>query len=89
MKIHSGKKPLAEDVDLNKIAFDTVGYSGADLESICNTAVMLAIKEHLALSKTVEEAKETTGDVRVSKNHFEEALKKVKPRSSAGNKFSI
>ncbi len=89
LKIHSGKKPLAEDVDLNKIAFDTAGYSGADLASICNTAVMLAIKEHLASSKTAENAKETARDIRVSRVHFKDAMKKVKPNSQPGNKLSI
>jgi len=81
LRIHTRKKPLAEDVDLDEIAKQTEGYTGADLEAVCNTAVMLAIREHIANSKDAEEAKKNAEKLKVYKKHFEEALKRVKPIS--------
>ena len=39
--IHSVKVPLADDVDLERIAALTVGFSGADLENLVNEAALL------------------------------------------------
>lgn len=79
LNIHLKRKPLAKDVNINQLAKRTNGYSGADLAALCNTAVMLAIKEHIAKSKTEEEAKEKVKDLKVPMKYFEEAMKKVKP----------
>ena len=46
LQIHSRNKPLAEDVDLNKIARGTPGFSGADLENILNEAALLAARRN-------------------------------------------
>ncbi|MCD6464985.1 CDC48 family AAA ATPase [Candidatus Bathyarchaeota archaeon] len=81
LKIHLRKKPLAEDVDIDDLAKRTEGYTGADLAAICNTAVMLAIREHIMKSKDPNEAKKNLGGLRVYMRHFEEALKRVKPMS--------
>jgi len=51
------------------------------LASVCNTAVMLAIREHIMENKDPDEAKKNVKNVKVCKRHFEEALKKVKPIS--------
>ena len=81
LKIHLRKKPLAEDVDIDDLAKRTEGYTGADLAAICNTAVMLAIREHIMKSKDPNEVKKNLGGLRVYMRHFEEALKRVKPMS--------
>jgi len=81
LKIHLKKKPLAEDVDIEDIARRTEGYTGADLAAVCNTAVMLAIREHIMKNKNPDEAKKNVKDIKVCRRHFEEALKKVKPIS--------
>lgn len=44
LKVHSKNKPLAEDVDLNKLAKNTTGFTGADLENLMNEAAILAAK---------------------------------------------
>jgi cell division protease FtsH len=46
LKIHSRNKPLADDVDLEKIARGTPGFSGADLENILNEAALLAARRN-------------------------------------------
>ena len=44
LKVHARGKPLAEDVDLNKLARGTAGFTGADLENLINEAALLAAR---------------------------------------------
>ena len=60
--VHSGDKPLGEDVDLERIARRTVGFSGADLENVLNEAAIL----------TARRDKDT-----ITMDEFEEAISKV------------
>ncbi len=46
LKVHSRKKPLAEDVNLEVIAERTPGFSGADLFSLMNEGAILAAREN-------------------------------------------
>ena len=41
LAIHAKGKPLAEDVDLAKVARATAGFTGADLENLLNEAALL------------------------------------------------
>ncbi len=45
LKIHAKNKPLAEDVDLKKVAQTTAGFTGADLENLMNEAAINAAKD--------------------------------------------
>ena len=42
LRIHARGKPLAEDVDLSRVARSTAGFTGADLENLLNEAALLA-----------------------------------------------
>ncbi len=64
LTIHTKKMPLAKDVDIKKLANETEGYVGADIESLVREAAILALREDI-------ESKEVT------MKHFEEAMKKV------------
>ncbi len=44
LKVHAKNKPLAEDVDLKKIAQTTAGFTGADLENLLNESAIRAAK---------------------------------------------
>lgn len=46
LKVHSAKKPLAKEVNLEKIAKVTVGYTGADLENLMNEAAIFAARRN-------------------------------------------
>ena len=46
LEVHSKKKRLAEDVDLNIIAKNTSGFTGADLENVLNEAALLAARRN-------------------------------------------
>ena len=43
--VHSKEKPLADDVDLKRVAQTTAGFTGADLENLLNEAAILAARE--------------------------------------------
>jgi len=47
LEIHAKGKPLAEKVDLQVIAKQTPGFSGADIESLLNEAAILAARRNL------------------------------------------
>ena len=46
--VHAKNKPLAEDVDLKRVAQTTAGFTGADLENLLNEAAINAAKEERA-----------------------------------------
>ena len=46
LKIHSRKKPFAEDVNLEVVAERTPGFSGADLFSLMNEGAIFAAREN-------------------------------------------
>jgi vesicle-fusing ATPase len=62
LHIHTKNKPLAEDVDLDKLAQETFGFSGAHLESLANEAAILSMRQ----GKNV-----------IDSSHLREALEKV------------
>jgi len=64
LKIHTKNMPLAKNIDLKKIAEQTEGYVGADLENLAREAAMLALRENIDIKQ-------------VGKKHFDEAMKKV------------
>ena len=46
LSMHLANKPLSATVDLEKIAQETFGFSGAHLESLANEAAILALREN-------------------------------------------
>ncbi|WP_019122404.1 AAA family ATPase [Brevibacillus massiliensis] len=62
LKIHTANKPLASDVNVERIAQETFGFSGAQLESVANEAAIYAMRE---------------GAEKITGQHFELAVDKV------------
>jgi cell division protease FtsH len=60
--VHTRSKPLADDVDLETIARQTSGLTGADLANLCNEAAIFAAR---------------AGRLRVEQEHFDGALERV------------
>jgi len=60
-KIYTKEMPLAKDIDTAELTISTKGYSGADIQSICHEAGMIALRR----SMTAKEIK---------KGDFKEAL---------------
>ena len=47
LEVHTGRIPLAEDVNLEVLAKGTPGFSGADLENLVNEAALVAARNDL------------------------------------------
>ena len=47
LQIHTRNMPLAEDVNLKKLAEVTHGYTGADIAALCREAAMKALRRYL------------------------------------------
>lgn len=79
-KVHTSKTPLDGDVDLDALADDTDGFTGADIASVCNEARILAIREYVGSGK--QEDEEAVKQLKVGYHNFRDAMKKVKPYST-------
>jgi len=77
-KIHTKGKPLASDVDLGILTDMTEGSVGADIESICRQASMLAIREFL----NGEIDSESYEGFQISMRHFRQAMEMVEELAS-------
>ena len=60
LDIHAAKIRLAENVNLDIIARNTPGFSGADLANLCNEAALLAARynQEFVMQKDLEEARD-------------------------------
>ncbi|MHA1785579.1 MAG: CDC48 family AAA ATPase [Candidatus Helarchaeota archaeon] len=65
-KVYIKDMPLADDVDIEKLARLSQDFVGSDIEGACQEAGMLALREDLEAEK-------------ISMKHFEEAMKKIHP----------
>ncbi|KRK01336.1 nuclear valosin-containing protein-like isoform X1 [Drosophila yakuba] len=70
----NGKRPvLADDVDLDEIAAQTEGYTGADLAGLVKQASMFSLRQSLNNGDT------SLDDLCVRSQHFKEALQQLRP----------
>ncbi|MBE6525294.1 MAG: AAA family ATPase [Thermoplasmata archaeon] len=77
LEIHTKNKPLAESVNLDDLAAQTEGYTGADISAVCNEAVMTAVR------KLVASGNPTDDDIaacKVEMEDFTRALEKIGPK---------
>jgi len=64
-KVHTANMPL-DNVNLDALSEQSEGYAGADIEAVCREAAMLSLREDIKSKK-------------VTMEHFEKALKTVRP----------
>ena len=79
-KIHTKNKPLAEDVDLTNLAKESDGRTGSDIEFVCRKASMLAVREYIERNSAKNKAT-LEGELKVSRQHFDQALKMLKEQN--------
>ena len=79
--IHTRGMPLAEDVDMDRLAEQMEGYNGADIAATCQAASQMAIHEHLEKYPEPKEATEHKDELKITMENFREAFKKVKSSS--------
>ncbi len=78
--IHTKNKPLARNVDLKKLAKESDGRTGSDIEFICRKASMFAVREYIEQNSAKKNAA-MEGELKVSKDNFEQALKMLKEQN--------
>ncbi|MFX1586951.1 MAG: CDC48 family AAA ATPase, partial [Promethearchaeota archaeon] len=66
LKIFTENMPITNDCDLKAINKQLKGFSGADIETLCREAAMIALRENIRAKK-------------VAPDHFEKARKSVSP----------
>jgi len=78
-QVHLKKKPL-EEVSPARLAEETEGLSGADIEAICREASMAAIREFIKKKTEGKEGKSECASLKISRKHFAEAIETLKTR---------
>ncbi len=73
-KIHTKKKPLANDVNITKLVELTSGFSGAEIGAVANRAAITALKRYV--SGKLQNLKE----IKISQQDLIDAIDKVKPQ---------
>lgn len=82
IQIHTKKKPLADDVNVDNLAAKMDGYTGADIAAVASAAVMLGLREHISKYKDPKEAERKAKELKIHMRHFEEAMTKIRPLSA-------
>ncbi|HYL66360.1 MAG TPA: CDC48 family AAA ATPase [Nitrosopumilaceae archaeon] len=76
-KIHTMKKPLAEDVNLTKLVEMTEGFSGAEIEGACSRAAITAIKRY------VDNKEKSVKSIKITQEDLLNAIKKLRPEKTS------
>ena len=79
--VHTRNMPLAEDVDLKKLAEITHGFVGADLAALCREAAMKALRRVLPKIDLEEEQipPEVLENLKVTMDDFMRAFREITP----------
>lgn len=88
LKIHSKDKKMSENVNLESIAEDTAGFTGAELENILNEAAIIATKnkhEDIENDDIEEAIKKVTVGLEKRERKYSEKDKKLTAYHEAGH----
>ncbi|MHA1525911.1 MAG: CDC48 family AAA ATPase [Promethearchaeota archaeon] len=76
-KIHLKNKPIAKNIDINKLAQDFEGYTGADIQSVCEEATLLTIRKTIADGTINTQDPASVKSVEIGRAEFEDAIVKI------------
>ncbi len=88
LKIHSKDKKISEEVNLESIAEDTAGFTGAELENILNEAAIIATKnkhEYIENNDIEEAVKKVTVGLEKHTRTYSDKDKKLTAYHEAGH----
>ncbi len=71
-RVHTKDKPLARDVNLEELAREAQGFTGAEIEAVCQEAAMRAIREAIEAKAGLE--------ISINMRHLREALAVMQER---------
>ena len=79
LKVHTRGKPLSKNLNLKKIASKIIGFTGADVELLCNRASLISIRDHL---------NKRDGLIKINQNHFDSAILEIKEKVNSVSTIS-
>ena len=79
LTVHTRKRPVAEDVDLDGLAAATIAFSGADIRHLCSRAALAAVREYLSQNSWPSPEPPA---VWICDRHFRQALAEMGPRET-------
>ena len=77
-QIHLKNKPLGKDVDLDKLAEELDGYTGADIQAISEEATLLTIRDAVANPEINTRSEKSVQDVEITREIFDKSIEKIK-----------
>jgi transitional endoplasmic reticulum ATPase len=79
--IHTRGMPLAQDMDLQELALELNGYTGADIKALCREAAMKALRRYIPEidSGTGKVSPETLRVMDIRSRDFREGMKEIIP----------
>ncbi len=76
LAIHTRGMPLEEEVDLDRIAEMTHGFTGADLQSLCREAAMSVLRRH---ETALTDGTMSPSGLHVEMDDFEQTVRQITP----------
>jgi transitional endoplasmic reticulum ATPase len=79
LAVHTRAMPLADDVDLARLAAACDEFSGAELEAVCRRAALMAVREQIdaRLAGAQAGAPPDLGELLIHRRHFDAARNEV------------
>ena len=74
LEVHARSKPMRAGVDLDRIAHDAIGMTGADLAGLMNEAALLAAR---------------AGDSEISTGHLDEAMRRIREAPERQRRLAV
>ena len=71
-KIHTKDKPIADDVNLKTLAERAKGFSGAEIEEVCNHGALLGVK------RFVENKEKDVKSIKITQKDLEDSVNEIK-----------
>ena len=85
-EIHLKNKPLGKNVDLDILAEELDGYTGADIQAISEEATLLTIREAVANPEIITTNEESVKSVEITRDIFDKSIEKIKTTADRATK---
>jgi len=85
-EIHLTNKPLEKSVDLDKLAEDLDGYTGADIQALSEEATLLTIREAVANPEIITNNAESVKSVEITREILIKSIEKIKTTADRATK---
>ncbi len=85
-KIHLKDRPINDEINIESLAQELEGYSGADIKAVCEEATILAIRKGVFHIDIDASNPNSYSKIKISQEDFEKAIAKIKKVADQANK---